>query len=148
MIALLQLEWFGGDKHALEACNMLIRVANTWDDLIDKDKEVPNEKINEAFKLCAIYLPMNPFYRRIQNEVLPMLITVTSAFDVANHYEQQKDEHGLEIAHNLRYALGHVFAYAIHVCVGPYKAAEYLPLMWKVITPDRFADYRAEHLDA
>jgi len=35
----------------------------------------------------------------------------------------------------------------VHVCVGPEKAKEILPEMWKNIFFERFDDYRKEHLD-
>ena len=57
-----------------------------------------------------------------------------------------KDEHGLEIAHGLRYAAGNIVAYAVHVCVGPEKALKILPEVWKAIFAERFEDYKSEVL--
>jgi spore coat polysaccharide biosynthesis predicted glycosyltransferase SpsG len=45
-------------------------------------------------------------------------------FALACEFEKDKDSHGIEIAHTLRYAAGHILAYAVHVCVGPEKAKE------------------------
>jgi hypothetical protein len=75
-----------------------------------------------------------------------MWLTVVSAYQTANKFEQDKDEHGLEIAHTLRYAAGNIIAYAVHVCVGPEKAKEVLPDMWKTVVAERYADYKAEVL--
>ena len=122
-------------------------LAHIWDDLVDKDRPVSANQINQAFLTCLVYLPANPFYRSIQNEILPMWLTVVSAYETANFFETNKDAHGLEIAHGLRYAAGNIMAYAVHVCVGPEKAKEYLPEMWKTIFFERFDDYRKEHLD-
>jgi hypothetical protein len=77
-----------------------------------------------------------------------MWITVVSAYQTANHYEKTKDAHGVEIAHTLRYAAGQIIAYAVHVCVGPEKAAEYLPDVWTALVIERFDDYRKEHINA
>ena len=76
---------------------------------------------------------------------MPMWITVVSAYKTANQFERSKDEHGVEIAHTLRYAAGNIIAYAVHVCVGPDKAAEYMPEVWKAIVVERFDEYRKEH---
>jgi hypothetical protein len=76
-----------------------------------------------------------------------MWLVVVSAYETANHYEKTKDAHGIEIAHGLRYASGNILAYAVHVCVGPEKAKEILPEMWKSMFFERFDDYRKEHLD-
>ena len=105
------------------------------------------DDINRAFLTCLVYLPANPFYRSIQNEILPMWVTVVSAYETANFFEANKDAHGIEIAHGLRYAAGNIMAYAVFVCVGAEKAKEFLPEMWKAIFYERFDDYRKEHLD-
>ena len=140
-------DWFGGNQDAVSLFDMLVDLAHTWDDLVDKDKDVTEVAINNAFMICLVYLPMNPFYQLIQRDVMPLWITVVSAYQTANHYERAKDEHGVEIAHTLRYAAGQIIAYAVHVCVGPEKAAEYMPEVWKAIVVERFDDYRKEHIN-
>jgi hypothetical protein len=113
-----KLEWFGGNQDALNMYRMLVDIVHTWDDLIDRDKEVPDTDINNAFLIALVYMPANPFYQSIQQQVMPMWLTVLSAYEVANKFEKDKDEVGLEIAHNLRYAAGHVVAYMVQACVG------------------------------
>jgi len=142
-----KLEWFGGNQDALDVCRLLVTLSHTWDDLVDKDKPVSENDINNAFLIALVYLPSNPFYKYIQAQILPMWITVVSAYQTANYFEQTKDDHGIEIAHNLRYAAGNIIAYMMHVCLGPEKAKEYLPEMWKTVVAERFADYRKEHLN-
>lgn len=141
-----KLEWFGGNQDALNMCRLLITLGHTWDDIVDKDKPISEDDINNAFLIALVYLPANPFYQRIQAQVLPMWVTVVSAYQTANFFERTKDPHGIEIAHTLRYAVGHILAYAMHVCLGPEKAKEYLPEMWKAAVAERFDDYRKEHL--
>ena len=142
-----KLEWFGGNQDALNMYHAFADLAHIWDDLIDNDKPVPAGLINQAFLTCLVYLPANPFYRSIQDQILPMWLTVVSAYETANFFEANKDQHGIEIAHGLRYASGNIIAYAIHVCVGPEKAKEVLPDMWKTIFYERLDEYRKEHLD-
>lgn len=141
-----KLEWFGGNQDALNMCRLLITLGHTWDDIVDKDKPVSEDDINNAFLIALVYLPANPFYQRIQAQVLPMWITVVSAYQTANFFEKTKDPHGIEIAHTLRYSVGNILAYAMHVCLGPEKAKEYLPEMWKAAVAERFDGYRKEHL--
>ena len=142
-----KLEWFGGNQDALNVYRMFVDLAHLWDDLVDKDVEATEDAINNAFLICLVYLPANPFYRSIQEQVLPMWLTVVSAYQTANKFERDKDSHGIEIAHGLRYAAGNIMAYAVHVCVGPEKAKEILPEMWKSVFHERFDEYRKEHLD-
>jgi len=141
-----KLEWFGGNQDALNAYRMLGTLAHIWDDLVDKDKEVSEDDINNAFMMCLVYLPANAFYRSIQAQILPMWISLVSAFRTANVFERKKDPHGVEIAHMLRYASGHIAAYMVHYCVGQEKAQEYMPDVWKEIVFERFDEYRKEHL--
>lgn len=141
-----KLEWFGGNQDALNMYRMLVDLSHTWDDLVDKDNDTDETKINNAFLICLVYLQANPFYKSIQEQIWPMWLTVVSAYETANKFEKDKDAHGIEISHTLRYAAGHIVAYAVHVCVGPEKAKEYLPDVWKTIVFERFNDYRKEHL--
>ena len=141
-----KLEWFGGNQDALNVYHMFVDLSHVWDDVVDKDKAVPEDALNNAFLICLVYLPANPFYQRIQAAVLPMWLTVVMAYQTANKFERDKDEKGVEIAHTLRYAAGNIIAYAVHVCVGPEKAKEILPEMWKTVVAERYADYKAEVL--
>jgi hypothetical protein len=141
-----KLEWFGGNQDALNMWEAFTFLAHVWDDLVDKDKVVSETDINNAFLTCLVYLPANPFYQSIQQAILPMWLVVVSAYQTANYFERNKDEHGVEIAHTLRYAAGNIMAYAVHVCVGPEKAQEILPEMWKVIVAERYDEYKAEIL--
>ena len=142
-----KLEWFGGNQDALNVYRMFVDLAHLWDDLVDKDKEATEDDINNAFLICLVYLPANPFYRSIQEQILPMWLVVVSAYQTANKFERDKDDHGIEIAHGLRYAAGNIVAYMVYVCVGPEKAKEFLPEMWKNVFFERYEDYRKEHLD-
>jgi len=140
----IALKWFGGNQDAVNMYQMFIDLSHTWDDLVDKDHEISEDQINHAFLICLVYLPSNPFYQRIQAAVLPMWISIVSAYQTGNKFEKDKDSHGVEIAHTLRYAAGHILAYAVHVCVGPEKAKEIMPDVWKDVVHERFDDYRTE----
>ena len=143
-----KLEWFGGNQDALNMFRLFVDLSHIWDDLIDRDKPVSDDRINHAFLCCLVYLQANPFYRSIQDQVLPMWVSVISAYDAANKLERAKEEHGLEIAHGLRYAAGHIVAYAVHVCVGEERAKAFMPDVWKTIYFEWYTDYRKEHLNA
>lgn len=141
-----KLEWFGGNQDALNMYRAFVNLAHTWDDMIDRDKPVSADDINRAFLTCLVYLPANPFYRAIQDQILPMWLVVVSSYETANTFEKAKDPHGIEIAHGLRYAAGNIVAYAVHVCLGAEKAKEVLPEVWKAMFYERFDEYRKEHL--
>lgn len=141
-----KLEWFGGNQDALNMYRMFVDLSHIWDDWVDTGN-VSEDQINHAFLICLVYLPANPFYRQIQDQILPMWVTVVSAYQTANKFERDKDEHGIEISHTLRYAAGNIIAYAVHVCVGHESAKYIMPEVWKSVVFERYVDYRKEHLD-
>jgi len=141
------LEWFGGSADAHTFAKQLVRLVHTWDDLIDKDEPVSQTQINDAFLICLVHFPANPFYRMIQPQIAPMMLPIVAAYEAANGFEQSKDPHGVEIAHTLRFSAGHIVAYAIISCIGYDAARSVLPMMWKMIVNERFDEYRKEHLD-
>jgi hypothetical protein len=141
-----KLAWFGGNTDALAMYYLFEELAHTWDDLVDKDKFVSEDAINRAFFICLVCLPSNPFYQCIQNAILPMWVTVVSSYQTANNFEKNKDKHGVEIGHVLRYSAGSIIAYAVHVCVGYEKAKDILPEVWKTIVFERYDDYKNEVL--
>lgn len=145
MTTVNRLDWFGGNQDAYAAYQMIVDLAQAWDDIIDQDKPYTEHAVNNAFLIALVYLPMNPFYQRIQRDVLPMWLTIVAAYEAANKFEREKDAHGLELAHVLRYTGAQIVAYMIMVCVGAEKAREIIPEMWKTVADERFGDYLKEH---
>lgn len=141
-----ELEWFSGNKDVQAIFNCLAILGHTWDDMVDLDPVTPKD-INQAFMICLVTLQQNPLYQAIQIDLIPIWETVIMAYDVANKFEHDRDTHGVEISHVLRYAGGHIVAYALRVAVGYEMALELMPNIWKKFIPERFDDYRKEHLD-
>lgn len=140
-----KLEWFGGNKTALAMYRLLVELAHIWDDMIDDPQNVSEERKCRALFIALVELPANTFYAQIQGQLLPFWVSVLSAYTTANHFEVTHDEHGLEIAHGLRYAAGHIVAYMVYICVGPQAARLVMPDVWKTMMPERLDDYRKEH---
>lgn len=140
-------DWFSGNEHGYMFFQLLIELAHIWDDLIDKDVERSDDDINHAFLICLVLLPSNPVYKALQEQLLPMWVQIITAYQTANEFEKNKDEHGLEISHTLRYAAGHMIGYVMIYCSGLEKARKYMPDMWKLVVGERFDEYRKEHLN-
>ncbi len=68
------LPWMAGNVDAVNCVIGLSTISETWDDLIDRDKQVGPDLINEAFVTAGITLQLNPFYK--QNEMLFYAVTV------------------------------------------------------------------------
>ena len=76
------------NQDAMNMYSMFIELSHAWDDIVDGDKNIQQEQINQAFLTALVYLPSNPFYRRIQEQILPMWMTFVSAYEVANNFEK------------------------------------------------------------
>ena len=145
---LVNPEWFGNDPEGVNFFVCLAQMCHIWDDLIDKDKPVSDQKINDMMKIALVVLPLNSVYRKISHAFPHFMATVISAYETANYFEKTGDRKGLEIGHNLRYAIGHIVAYAMEVCIGSEAARKHLPDMWKLVVYENFDDYMKEHTNA
>lgn len=78
------LTWFGGDQTALAFLYSISRITELWDDLIDKDKPVTPEQINDAMFDALVALPCNPFYAKHRTYLTPLMIAAISSWQDAN----------------------------------------------------------------
>lgn len=89
-----------GDLDAANFLSEIFRVCFTWDDLIDKDVEVSDEKIDQAFEGALLRLPNNPFYLRNYSFLHPLVMTSIANWHVSN--ELRKDEATSKVSWLLR----------------------------------------------
>ena len=141
-----RLEWFNGNADALALFEAFVEVAHLWDDLIDKDKEVTGDQINRVFTLCLTVIPYNPVFRMHQDSLKPLIINGIAGYLLANKYEEKKDEHGIELAHTMRYAVSGIFMYLIVLANGYNKGIDVLEDAMKDMICERFAEYQNDHL--
>ena len=139
------IDWFAGNKDALDVYQRLSFVAHAWDDLVDKDKPVD---VNALMANLLIYLPGNPFYRKYEADLRGIFFGAMASYMAANLMEKSGDAHKVELAHFLRYAIVNSAAYMIAVLNGLERGAEILAQALPVMVPERLADYMKEHLNA
>ena len=87
------LEWMAGDADAVRFLLDLSALIETWDDLIDKDAPVADGAINEAFTASLVHFPLNPFYRRHQDRLTPLLIVCINAWLDSVSMQRGTDAH-------------------------------------------------------
>jgi len=78
---------YKNDMAATELSFMLLEVAHTWDDLVDRDKLVPNYKIDRAFLYSLQGIPMHKYWSAA------MSVTLNSVYlkwHAANQIEQDE----------------------------------------------------------
>lgn len=137
---------FGGNEPAYELALLFIRVANTWDDLIDRDCAVGDEEINQVFTDLLVMLPRNPFYRQYEAHLQPLVVSSIISYRLANRWERERDEHGLEIGHVLRYAPAQIVAMIVWLCRGWEASQAVMGDLMKALCDDRVDHYKAEVL--
>ena len=76
------------DPDAVRWCAMLLELVHTWDDLVDQDKPVSREKIDEAFCIALLWMPSNPFYLRHMARLHAHLINLVRSWQVATDLER------------------------------------------------------------
>lgn len=137
-----RLRWFAGDRDALDLYERLVFVAHAWDDLIDQDKPV---NVNGLMANLLLYLPGNPCYRRFEGELRALFLVSMTSYMAANLMEKSGNDHKLELAHYLRYAVIHVAVFLIAALNDLERGAEILAEAAPVLVPERLADYVKEH---
>lgn len=86
---------YKGNTAAIELSFMLLDVAHTWDDLVDKDKPVSTEDIDKAFLYSLQYIPMHPLWSPAMNV---MLTSVFLRWKAANAIEADQSASDDEIS--------------------------------------------------
>ena len=70
-----RLTWFNGDQQALDLYQAVVYIADKWDDLIDKDKSMEAQDVNQLMEMALITLPLNPFFLKHGQLLYPILVT-------------------------------------------------------------------------
>ncbi len=84
------LEWVG-DRAAVAFVLSFFDMCEVFDDLIDKDKPVTDEDIIRTLFTSLVDIPMNPFFAKYRNELVPVIITGINAWLDANKLEKGSD---------------------------------------------------------
>jgi len=79
-----------GNASAIEFLHDIARVLHVWDDLVDKDKQLTDEDIHEAFWLTLIAIPNNAFYATHRSVLQPILVNAIVNWRIANNIERME----------------------------------------------------------
>lgn len=138
------LSFTGGDTEAAEFIEALITIAHCWDDVVDEGG-VDRRRMDRMMLTALIGLPRNRFYRAHMDDLLPLMEAGIVGWQVATDYELAKDEHGIELAHGLRYSILQAAIFTV-MRTNTYDGARaVLPELTKILCPERLNDYLKEH---
>jgi hypothetical protein len=135
---------FNGNQSAIDLALLLARVSHVWDDLIDRDKPVSNEQINQAFYAMLITLPSNQFFRDHADSLLPLMAVGAMNYEIANQYEAEGGKESLALAHVLRYSIADVLTAIALIIGGPDWVRQIGPEMRRRCQKDTLEDYLNE----
>lgn len=124
------LHWFAGDRDAVAMLMMLSDITEIWDDLIDKDKPIPDEAIHEAFFKLIVLLPNNPFWVKHRVFLTPIIIQSISSWRAANALARgSRSERAL--SYTLRNADIQLVQAMIYLTRGQQAMIDLTPVLWK-----------------
>jgi len=135
--------YFNGNEAAVSFIEDLFSAWHTWDDLIDKDKPLSDEMINQAFLNAFIKLPRNPFYQANFNTLNMVLENSFVNWFAANKLEQAKEN--LEAAYALRNTYLNIIVACANVIGGvDWAASVAIDIQTQLKKNDPFEIYVAE----
>lgn len=79
------------DPYAIGFVLDIGEIAEVWDDLVDKDKPVSDDRLNNAFTVMLTELPLNPFFDRYKTQLTPLMVAGINAWQDANALERGSD---------------------------------------------------------
>jgi hypothetical protein len=131
------------NAHAVRFAMELRHISHVLDDLIDKDKPVPDEAVRMAFWRALVILPANPFYMENLSYFHPLMSAALVNWQIANVFERGGPE-DRNMAHSLRYDLATVLV-MIAVLIGGARWGEQVgPEIRRRCQRQPLAEYLAE----
>lgn len=145
--------WFGerlgyflrGHGPAILFVETVLEISHVWDDLIDHDREVPDEEIMTAFWQAIVMLPANPFYQQHFTVLHPILTNSIVSWRAATALERRGGEHERTIASILRCAAADVITMSALLVGGQAWSVEVAPEIRQWIHDETYVEY-LDHL--
>jgi hypothetical protein len=107
------------NKAAADFLCSLVDALHLWDDLIDKDKPVEDERVHKVFTNMLVELPRNPFYLAHSANLAPVLVCAIQNWHLANRIERgEADELPVEAAFVLRSSYVDLVTVVATICGG------------------------------
>lgn len=79
-----------GNLDAAAFCEEVIHAAHFWDDLIDRDRPLDDDRINAAMWRVLVELPRNRFYRKHFDTLNPVLMVAATNWITATKFEREQ----------------------------------------------------------
>ncbi len=134
-----------GNENAVRFLRDISFLSHVYDDLIDKDKSVPQDHVHALMWKALIAIPTNPFYQAHQDMLRPLLITGIINWHGANQIEARGDVEELHISHATRYSIGDIALMAMALTGGQEHAIKNASRCRLLFQNDTWEHYLKEH---
>lgn len=131
-----------GDQDAVNFVCMVVRAAQVLDDLIDGDVHVNQRLIVKTFWEMLVELPMNPFYRRNELYLRPLLGSMLQDWYDSVCLERSEDLHNRTVAFVLRDLFSSLATQCAYLVGGHDWATEIGPAIRTFLHEETFEEYR------
>lgn len=129
------LEWFGGDREALQFLLDISQVTELWDDIIDRDT-ITATQVNAAFWRALVTLPTNPFFQRNMAYLMPLIIQSINSWHDANELaEGTYNERA--VAYTIRNMDIQIAQAIVYITQGYDRMREVSPAMWRLFAAEQ-----------
>jgi hypothetical protein len=118
-------DMFLGNRDATRLMLIVSKWSHLYDDLIDKDKPVPDEFVHEVMWSLMVELPLNRFYVVNADMLAPIFATGILNWRGANDMEKSGCKEELYISHATRYSINDLALMVMTLLGGPEHAAKY-----------------------
>lgn len=139
------LELLCGNRDALDFLASIAAISHTYDDLIDRDREVPASEVHALIWQAFVVVPLNPFFRAHESMLRPVLLAGFLNWHAANDMQASGNLEQLRIAHVLRYSVVDVGLVCLEICGGHQHAMKNAARLRLLFTRDTWAHYLSEH---
>jgi hypothetical protein len=132
---------FMGNHAAVQFMLDLMDVVHTWDDLIDRDREVDPGEVHQAFTAAMVGFNLNPFFRAHAHVLTPVLLNGILNWHAANELEATQRPECLSVAHVIRCAIGDVAMVMAYLIGGMPYAQVWAARLRMLTQQDSLYDY-------
>lgn len=137
-----------GRQDAIRFANELFFVSQVWDDLVDRDVPVDNNKINRMMWVLLTEIPMNPFFYENIAHLLPAIRASMRDWMDANDFEDDArdnphDACGMELrtAYIIRDTIGTILSEMAYIIGGYDWMRQVSPEVRKWVHDEDYDDY-------
>lgn len=131
-----------GRRDAVEFCQLVFRISQIWDDLVDGDRGVAPDDISRAFWMALVDIPANSFYRQHFAYIHPLLAGYITDWLDANKLQTVDGDHGQNIAFVLRDSVGAIVSQCAYLIGGYEYLRKISPEIRRHIFEETLSDYK------